>query len=399
MSVEEGAEKRSTLQAFGTLLKRLRLEAELTQEELAERASVSARLISDLERGSIHRPRRDTVQLLADGLCLRGAERENFVTLARGKPLPTAPGLASLPLPRHSLPRPPTPIVGRLKETAAAVALLLDPDVRLLTLTGPGGVGKTRLALEVALKALGAFPDGAVFVDLAPARDPELVPSAIAQALDLVANPDELPQQVVIDALRGKRMLLALDNFEHLAVSATFVAELLACCPGITALATSRVSLRIRTEHEYPVGPLPLPEPGAAVALDDLARVPAIDLFVRRAEAANRAFALTPENAATIAEIAIRLDGLPLAIELAATRIKVLQPAALLARLERRLPVLTGGARDLPERQQTLRATLDWSHALLTDEEHILFRRLAVFTGGCTLESAEWVSGSQGLRE
>ena len=392
MPTNDGVGKQATLIAFGQLLKRLRVAGDLTQEELAEQANVSARLISDLERGTVHRPRRDTVQLLADGLRLRGHEREAFIALARDRSLTTGRDPSAQPARRFSLPHPPTPIVGRLKETAAAVAILIDTDVQLLTLSGPGGVGKTRLAIEVAFKAGAAFPDGAVFVDLAPVRDPELVPSAIAQALDLVADREESPHEVVIAALRARRLLLVLDNFEHLAAAANFIASLLATCSGLTVLATSRVPLRIRVEHEYPVGPLPLPDQKAMSSLDELARTPAVDLFVRRAEAANRTFALTSENAAEIAEIAIRLDGLPLAIELAATRIKVLAPGALLARLERRLPMLTGGAQDLPERQQTLRATLDWSHALLTSDEQMLFRRLSVFTGGCTLESAEFVA-------
>jgi predicted ATPase/DNA-binding XRE family transcriptional regulator len=388
----EDAGRRAALLAFGHLLKRLRIGADLTQEELAERANVSARAISDLERGSIHRPRRDTAELLADGLRLRGDDRESFIALARGRPLPATEGAADRGQQRLALPHPPHAIVGRLKETAAATALLLDPEVRLLTLTGTGGVGKTRLALEVAFRTAEAMPDGAVFVDLAPVRGPELVLGAIAQALGVVAGPEQSLWQVVTHALRDQRLLLLLDNFEHVAPAATVVSDLLAACPLSTVLATSREPLRIRAEREYQVGPLVLPDLRQIPALDELGRVPAVDLFVRRAEAANRQFALTAENAGAIAEIAVRLDGLPLAIELAATRVKILSPVALLTRLEHRLPLLTGGARDLPARQQALRATIDWSHDLLSPEEQALFRRLAAFSGGCTLEAAEEVS-------
>ena len=279
--------------------------------------------------------------------------------------------------------------MGRLKETAAATALLLDSEVRLLTLTGPGGVGKTRLTLEVS----EVVEDGVVFVDLAPLHDPKLVAAAIVQALRLVAGSELPPRDRLVQALQEQRLLLLLDNCEHLASTGTVVADLLAACPRLKVLATSRTPLHIRAEHEYAVGPLTLPDRHAFTSLAELAQNPAIDLFVRRAEAANRMFALTSANAAEIIEIAIRLDGLPLAIELAATRIKVLSPGALLARLERRLPLLTGGAQDLPARQQTIQATLAWSHALLSPAEQELFRRLSVFAGGFTLEAAEWVSG------
>jgi predicted ATPase/DNA-binding XRE family transcriptional regulator len=392
MDPSDNLEARPALLAFGHLVKRLRLAGDLTQEELAERAHVSPRLISDLERGTSHRPRRDTVDLLADGFRLRGAERERFVALARCRPLAADGESGTAGEPRRTLPHPPTPIVGRLKETAAATGLLLDPDLRLLTLTGLGGVGKTRLALEVAHRMADVLRDGAVFVDLAPVRDPTLLLSAIAQALAVAPSPETPLRQQVIDSLHDKHLLLVLDNFEQLVEAAVVVADLLAACPKLKVLATSREPLHLRAEREYPVGPLATPDLHALPQLNDLARVPAVDLLVRRAEAVDHEFALTDANARAVAEIAIRLDGLPLAIELAATRLRVLTPAALLDRLERRLPLLTGGARDLPARQQAIRVTLDWSHDLLSQPEQILFRRLSVFAGGLTVEAAEHVA-------
>jgi predicted ATPase/DNA-binding XRE family transcriptional regulator len=392
MRTSEDTGRQTALLAFGHHLKRLRVSADLTQEELAERAGVSARLISDLERGTIHRPRRDTVQLLADGLRLRGSERDTFVALARGQPV--TPPDAPVSLPPYSLPRPPTPIVGRRQELATALALLLDPEVNLLTLIGTGGVGKTRLALEIGSRAVEAIPDGAAFVDLAPVRTPELVLAAIARALKVQADPEVPLRQTVVDFMQGKLLLLILDNFEHVLVAAPVVADLLAACRELTILATSRKPLHIRAEHQFPVGPLTLPDLDKVLRPAELVEVPAVELFVRRAQAANRDFSLSTENARTIAEITVRLDGLPLAIELAATRANVLSPVALLAHLERRLPLLTRGFQDLPERQQALRATLDWSHDLLTTAEQTLFRRLAVFTGGCTLDGAAAVSGA-----
>ena len=397
MGASDGDERQAAMHAFGRLLKRLRTADDLTQEELAERAGVSVRSISDLERGSSHLPRRDTVQLLADGLRLRGAERDRFVALARGRSLAVPEPISADGAPRRSLPYPPTPIVGRLKESAAATARLLDADERLLTLTGPGGVGKTRLALEVGHRVGAAFAGGAVFVDLAPVRDPELVLSAVAQALGVAASPDVPLRQALHDALRDGRLLLILDNFEHVPAAAVAIAELLAACPGVKALVTSRTPLHIRAEREHPIGPLILPDAAALADLDALASVPAVELFVRRAEVANPRFALTVDNAADVAGIVARLDGLPLAIELAATRMKILSPAALLARMEPRLPLLTRGAHDLPMRQQAMRATLDWSHELLSAEEQRLFRRLAVFAGGCTVDAAE-VVGANGDR-
>jgi predicted ATPase/DNA-binding XRE family transcriptional regulator len=373
---------------FGPLLRRLRADTGLTQEELAERAGVSARLVSDLERGTIQRPRRDTIRMLADGLGLKDADRDAFTAVARGaKPAPVDEPR------RVNLPAAPSPLIGRDRELAAVTSLLIQPEVRLLTLTGPGGVGKTRLALAVVARVVDAFPDGLFFVDLAPVIDPTLVLSAIAQMLGVRASGDRPLRDDLVAHLGHKRLCLLLDNLEHLAPVAPAIADLLSACSELTILATSRQSLHIRAEREYQVAPLALPDLRALPSTDELADVPAVALFVRQAEAARRSFALTDENARTIGEIAVRLDGLPLAIELAAAWTKVLSPAALLARLDHRLPLLTGGPRDLPARLQTVRAAIAWSYDLLIPGEQRVLRCLAVFVGGCTLDAAESVAG------
>ncbi|HLZ71462.1 MAG TPA: AAA family ATPase, partial [Dehalococcoidia bacterium] len=265
----------------------------------------------------------------------------------------------------------------------------------LVTLTGPGGTGKTRLALQAAADLLDDFADGVFFVDLAPLGEPGRVASAIAQALGVRETELEPVADTLRAHLRDKRLLLVLDNFEHLTEAAPLLPELLGAAPGLTLLVTSRVPLHLRGEREFPVPPLPLPRTdGAPSGLAAAAGSPAVALFVQRAQAVRPDFVLSAENAEAVAAICARLDGLPLAIELAAARTKLLPPAALLSRLEQPLPLLVGGARDAPERQRTLRDTLAWSHALLSPEEQALFRRLAVFPGGCTLAAAEAVCGA-----
>ncbi|HEX6606869.1 MAG TPA: tetratricopeptide repeat protein, partial [Chloroflexia bacterium] len=295
------------------------------------------------------------------------------------------PPLKTLDARSHNLPVQPTPLIGRETELAAVAQLLRRPAVRLVTLTGAGGTGKTRLALQAAADRLEDLPDGAWFVNLAPLSDPALVPSAIATALDVREAPGRSLLQAVQDYLRDKRLLLVLDNFEQILVAASVVAELLAGVAGLQVLVTSRAPLHLRGEHEFPVPPLALPPGAAAPTVEGLGQYAAVRLFIASALAVKPDFTVTNATAPAVAEICARLDGLPLAIELAAARSKLLGPEALLARLERRLPLLTGGARDLPTRQQTLRAAIAWSYDLLDAEEQRLFRRLAVFQGGATI--------------
>jgi predicted ATPase/serine/threonine protein kinase len=304
--------------------------------------------------------------------------------------------LEAAPKRSQNLPVHRTPFIGRRADRAALQPLLLDPAIRLITLTGPGGTGKTRLAVQVAADLAGHFPGGTCFVNLALISDAKLVVPAIAQALGVREIAGQPLAGLVREHLRGLgAMLLILDNFEQLAAAAPEVAELLDDCPEVKAMVTSRVVLRIYGEQEYSVLPLPLPEAGTPLSPGRLMDFPSIALFVQRAAAVRPDFRLTVENAAAVAEICRRLDGLPLAIELAAARVKVLPPAGLLARIASRLELLRGGANDLPERQRTLRGTIDWSYDLLTASEQRLFRRLAIFVGGCTLEAAEAVCNVQ----
>ncbi|HEV1994415.1 MAG TPA: tetratricopeptide repeat protein [Candidatus Acidoferrum sp.] len=306
---------------------------------------------------------------------------------------------------KHVEPRPTnipvqrTGFVGREKEVAAARELLLRPDVRLLTVTGPGGIGKTRLAVEVASGLIDQFPGGIHFVSLSPLSDPGLIASVIVQTLGIGEAGGQSPLEILKknfqDSLRAP-MLFLLDNFEHLVQAAPTVAELLAMGPNLKILVTSRAALHVYGEREFPVPPLALPDSRSTPSVEVLSQYPAVALFVQRAVAAKPDFELNRENAPAVIEICARLDGLPLAIELAAARIKVLSPSSMRTRLASRLQLLTGGARDLPQRQQTLRAAIDWSYDLLSAAEQKLFRRLSVFVGGCNLEGVEAVCDTKG---
>ncbi len=307
----------------------------------------------------------------------------------RSQPIPLAP------LPRRGpsaalLPVPLTSFVGREREVEQVVALLRWGDIRLVTLTGPGGVGKTRLALRIADALAGAFPDGVALVSLAPITDPDRIVPTMARVLGVREVGDRSLAEQLTDALRERELLLVLDNFEQVVAAAPVVTDLLAACPQVRALVTSREVLRVSGEHAVTVPPLALPGDRSRHA-QVVTESEAVRLFVERAQAARADFALTDVDAVAVAEIVRRLDGLPLALELGAARVAHLPPAALLARLERRLPLLTGGARDLPERQRTIRNTIAWSHDLLSLQEQTLFRRLAVFVGGLTLDAAEAV--------
>jgi predicted ATPase len=305
---------------------------------------------------------------------------------------PVEPRPSNIPVQR-------TGFVGREKEVAAAKELLLRQDVRLVTVTGPGGIGKTRLAVEVASGLVERFPGGIHFVPLSPLSDPGLIASVIVQTLGIREaggqSPIEILRKNLQDSLRAP-MLFLLDNFEHLVQAAPTVAELLAMGPHLKILVTSRAALHVYGEHEFPVPPLALPDSRSMPSVEVLSEYPAVALFVQRAVAAKPDFELNRENASAVTEICARLDGLPLAIELAAARVKVLSPSSLLTRLASRLQLLTGGARDLPRRQQTLRAAMDWSYDLLNAAEQKLFRRLSVFVGGCNLEGVEAVCDTKG---
>jgi predicted ATPase/class 3 adenylate cyclase len=300
-------------------------------------------------------------------------------------PLKTLEGRA------NNLPLQPTPLIGRDKEVAACCALLRSDDVWLVTLTGPGGIGKTRVALQVAADLLDDFRDGTFFVSLGAISDPDLVASSIAGALDVQEARGKPLTETLTEYLRDKQLLLLLDNFEQVAAAAPLIQLLLQAAPQLKVLVTSRMPLQLSRERELPVPPLHLPDLAHLPSIDVLPQYEAVALFIDRATAARPDFKVTNENALAIAEICHRLDGSPLAIELAAARIKLLSPQMMLSRLAGSLKLLTGGALDLPARQQTLRATIDWSYLLLDAVEQLLFARMGIFVGGCTLEAADTV--------
>jgi len=386
--------------SFGAWVKLRRRVLHLTQEELARLVGCSGELIRKIEADA-RRPSAAIAERLAVFLDLPAQRHADFVRVARAKlqadclPHPdhliAAPPTATPRTHPFSLPTPLTPLIGRTRELTDLRAYLQRTDVRLLTLTGAPGIGKTRLAIHVAADIGDVFADGACFVALAPVSDPSAVAAAIAQALRIQERPGQSALENLKENLHDRQLLLVLDNFEHLLAAASLIAELLMGAAGVKALVTSRATLHISGEHEFVVLPLAFPGSNSLPAANALAQYAAIDLFVQRARAIKPDFLLSEANAPAIASICERLDGLPLAIELAAARIKILQPGILLARLEHRLAFLTDGPRDLPLRQQTLRSTIDWSYNLLSPDEQMLFTRLGIFVGGCTLAAAEAV--------
>jgi predicted ATPase/transcriptional regulator with XRE-family HTH domain len=375
---------------LGASLKKLRLSAGMTQEELAERAGISARSVSDVERGLRNVVHHDTALRLASALGLADEQLRKFDALARGREL------SPLPFPPAGrLPLIPTPFFGRSHELETIGAALEGSTVRLLTLTGPGGIGKTRLALEAARRTEGSFAGGVFFVSLGEVKDASLVAPEAARAIGVVETGANLPD-LMTKRLAGRRALVVMDTFEHLTPAAPLVYALLLSSPQTTFLVTSRSALRLRGEHEFPVPPLELPSDPRESTPDDIARWPATALFWERAQAVRPDLELDPQTALLVAEICRKLDGLPLAIELAAARVKHLPLAAVRDQLEDRLQLLVGGPLDLPLRQRAIRDTVAWSHDLLEPNEVTLFRRLSVFSGGWTLTAAEKVCGHVG---
>jgi predicted ATPase/transcriptional regulator with XRE-family HTH domain len=390
----------SSADDFGNILLRFRLAAGLSREALAERAGLSATGIGALERGQRRAPHVDTVRRLSEAL---GLSPDDAAALAAAVVRHRAPQVQPTAAPL-SVTNPPTliaplaPLVGRGWDVAVVCGLLRAEDTRFVTLTGPAGVGKTRLALAVAEHLARELPEPVLLVDLAPIRDPEFVMQAVLAQLGLRETGDCVLERLV-QVLRKRRLLVLLDNFEQVMPAAAVLPVLLAEVPELRLLVTSRSPLGLRSEHVYPVSPLELPDLQHLPPPGELAEIPAVSLFIARAQAVSPTFELTDENAAAVAELCVHLDGLPLAIKLAAARMHLLSPRMVLDRLEHRLSLLRWDALDLPERQQTLEAAIAWSYDLLSPQEQALFRRLGVFVGGFTLEAAEAVMADSGIAD
>jgi predicted ATPase/DNA-binding XRE family transcriptional regulator len=389
---------------FGALLLRYRTAAGLTQMQLAERAGLSHEAVAALERGRRRIPRASTVHLLAHALGLDADTRVRLLMAARGmegqlergggaavgSPSPVAHTAADLRVERGVAAR--ERLFGRAQEFETIDAWLVADGAPLITLTGPAGVGKTRLALEAAARLAtntDRFPGEAVFVDLAPVRDPSLVPSSLARAIGLLDVGTRPVLEYLIEALEGRRLLALLDNFEHVLPAAAFLVQLLTACPGLVLLVTSRVPLQLRCERVLPVAPLPVPDPAEPLPpLDEFAAIPSVALFVERAQARQPDFRLTAQRAPVVASLVAQLDGLPLALELAAVRAAAMPLRAIADRLSDRLRLLRWDAADVPERHRSLEAAVGWSYGLLSAEDQSVFRCLGVFAGRVSLGAA-----------
>ncbi|HVC80067.1 MAG TPA: tetratricopeptide repeat protein [Chloroflexota bacterium] len=391
--------------SFADLLRQFRRMADLTQEELAERAHLSTRAISALEQGQNHGPRRDTVALLAEALALTPSRQAQFREAARAirpREAPLAMDAAPEPAHPHNLPLTLTSFVGRELQQSGVRRLLQRPlsegGYRLVTLTGAGGTGKTRLALRVATDLIADYPDGVWMVELASLLDHALVPKAVATVVGMSEQAGRPLFGSLLDALRPKHLLLVLDNCEHLvAACGELISALLRACPHLSVLATSREPLRIPGEAIWQVPTLAVPDPAKPLLLEEFTRCESVQLFVERARALLPTFAVVEEDMPAIAQICRRLDGIPLALELAAARTSVLSVEQIAARLDNCFELLTGGARTVVNRQRTLKAAMDWSFALLSPREQLLFGRLSVFAGGFGLDAVEAVCGGPDL--
>jgi len=374
------------MRTFGQWVKHQRKALGLTQTNLAQQVACSKSLINKIESDQ-RTPAKPMIELLALHLKIPPADYANFAHLAQPELLVEKNS--------NTLPVSLTPLIGRERDVAAVSSSLQQSGIRLLTITGAGGIGKTRLALQVAAELNDKFADGVHLVSLAPVRDPALVLSTIVQALGLKSTGDQRDDQLLVAYFHEKTALLILDNFEQALPATKAIADLLTFTIYLKILVTSRAVLRLSSEHEFVLPPLEVPDLNLPTDPATLANSPAVQLFVQRAQAVQANFVLTAENSSSVAEICARLDGLPLAIMLAAARCKVLSPQAILARLTGAmggaLGLLAGGSQDLPARQQTIRQTIEWSYNLLNEREQTLFRRLGVFVGGCTLDAIEEV--------